>query len=1168
MESVRPLSESLYGRRTPEAASAAQRFCSTAGKYSLLGLVILLTASLSLVIVARPAAANDTTASCVTQAPPEAPAAPAPTESSKMRSLVVQFTKQVLQVSLAPEFDPIKAADVMGWALKQALPPAPPNDISVIKQLISDVRGQIGTLQATVNNLCTQLNNVDAQLRQIATQLLWNNYQAKLNNILPVVSSTDTAERHLATILAAHQEPGTPLTDTEANDIKKIRDTIEDNMSSLNTFVNYSGGGTQSLLSMYAQLLDDATTNAGQVPATQSKIYTAKYLRSLYSQVDFYTGLMARNINLAAEAFHADYTQLPGGSTPSFISDPAKAHSLALQGQTWTGQWQTSASVVGQQIPDGTLVDARQSNMKMWTSEPVSLEEGHPARSYCLHQVTFCYDTVYTDDGRIGATELTGATGITVPDFGGLTQWRIPTVSEFSTLTAGATGGLDIWGKANGMDMFVTRSVTSQAAGMAVPSQIIGPYLAGSGVLHWMRPDSPSSNDKIANSLSYSSMTDTQNEAAGRLLMIREYVPPTPPTAATNPTATSASDHNGTEPGGLATTTLPGADKAGGTAGGDLAGATYSDPTACGSAATFTVPAGANFVEINAVGGAGGNGTVSQKTSNQPKTWAGGRGGLVSNVVAVTPGTVLYVQVAGNGSALGASLPGQAGTGGGGQGGRTTDVNSMLWNSSGGGGGASGVSTDPLCKQWLAVAGGGGGGGAGYLSNVLTGIQFLGGTGGDACASPTACVGGKDADLVPNLSGRGGFSPPSNNGGTGSNAHNGQAGNVLQGGQGAGGDRSVPIGAHDFHGGGGGGGGGAGFYGGGGGGGGGLDAGGGGGAGGSNFTINATGFASSGIAGVGQQPAVTIQPLATLAPTMGLTVSKDSYAYGEPITLTATMPMDAAGPISFFYHPTAATSEWLGNAQLVNGVAQLPNVNRTFGLGTYNITAYWDGDGRYDAADSPSRQVVVERKQIPDLTISVSQRSLTVGEPFSITAAMPSWVTGANAAFYDTDQPGSDHGLGWVPVVKGAGILTSPTKSFAVGTHRLSVYISNENYLDSWTDELTIDIVPESLDADPTPTPTPTATATAVTTPTPTTVTTPTEPTTTETTITTTGLPVAIDLNAIPPNQQLSAGFGGPLAWTGGGPLISLSLLGMALTGIGTLLWWRGRRFGRSASQI
>jgi hypothetical protein len=229
-----------------------------------------------------------------------------------------------------------------------------------------------------------------------------------------------------------------------------------------------------------------------------------------------------------------------------------------------------------------------------------------------------------------------------------------------------------------------------------------------------------------------------------------------------------------------------------------------------GSEQTFTVPAGVRSVHVVAVGAKGGAG----------RSAAGGSGAVMSAVVAVTPGEVLYLEVGGNGGSFASCC--FASFNGGGPGGLAGA------GSGGGGGGASDVRRVPRAipgslNSRLVVAGGGGGGSG----------TAAGGPAGQAGGTCPTCGGGGGAGTrARGGAGGRGFGPSA----PGSAGTSGQLGRGGAGGTGSTLTR------------GGGGGGGGGYHGGGGGGGGpaALDTGGGGG--GSSFaveggspTLNATG---------------------------------------------------------------------------------------------------------------------------------------------------------------------------------------------------------------------------------------------------------------------------------------------------------------------------------------
>ncbi len=280
---------------------------------------------------------------------------------------------------------------------------------------------------------------------------------------------------------------------------------------------------------------------------------------------------------------------------------------------------------------------------------------------------------------------------------------------------------------------------------------------------------------------------------------------------------------------------------------------------------TFTVPAGVTQATIVAIGGKGGNYFIDgPPITGRP----GGPGGQATATLAVTPGQVLQVDVAGrgvNGTADfrtgGMGNGPRGGTGAlGGFGGSNGGVAGALGDARGanggtaatnggngsGGGGSSDVRATPsgcaaltcdLSSRVVVAAGGGGGGGSGGSGNALGGAGGAGGgaTGGDGGATVD---GGNRATsgfgATQSAGGEPGINPPRHVAGQdpsdprlGGDGFPGVAGVGGLGGAG-----NAPLPPATTSGGGAGGGGGGGWFGGGGGGGGGGPFGGGGGAGG------------------------------------------------------------------------------------------------------------------------------------------------------------------------------------------------------------------------------------------------------------------------------------------------------------------------------------------------
>ena len=213
-----------------------------------------------------------------------------------------------------------------------------------------------------------------------------------------------------------------------------------------------------------------------------------------------------------------------------------------------------------------------------------------------------------------------------------------------------------------------------------------------------------------------------------------------------------------------------------------------------GQQASFAVPVGVTSLSVTAVGGTGG----TPLPAGLPQR--GGPGAIVAGSLSLSPGSVLSIQVAGNGASHqgGTSAAGAGGGGAGGPG-------------AGGGGGASSVSSSS--ELLVVAAGGGGGGGFGYDAVTVFGTPGgLGGAAGadgtDGWANGTGISAGGGGAGTSAAGGYGG------SGGTGTvvNGNPGAAGSDGAGGAGGGG--AIYAGA----GGGGGGGGGGGLYGGGGGG--------------------------------------------------------------------------------------------------------------------------------------------------------------------------------------------------------------------------------------------------------------------------------------------------------------------------------------------------------------
>lgn len=174
----------------------------------------------------------------------------------------------------------------------------------------------------------------------------------------------------------------------------------------------------------------------------------------------------------------------------------------------------------------------------------------------------------------------------------------------------------------------------------------------------------------------------------------------------------------------------------------------------------FTVPKGVSTLHVVAVGGSGGAGAGIDSQGGPRSGGVGGAGARVDGDLTVTPGSLLYVVVGGNGA------PGSAGGGGGANGGANgtaaaKDASLDGGNFSGGGGGASDVRTsgpDPT-SALVVAAGGGGGGSAGNFGD--------GGAGGAAGAAGSAGATGTGPGAIVQDGGGGGEAGSASAGGAG-----------------------------------------------------------------------------------------------------------------------------------------------------------------------------------------------------------------------------------------------------------------------------------------------------------------------------------------------------------------------------------------------------------------
>ena len=160
-------------------------------------------------------------------------------------------------------------------------------------------------------------------------------------------------------------------------------------------------------------------------------------------------------------------------------------------------------------------------------------------------------------------------------------------------------------------------------------------------------------------------------------------------------------------------------------------------------------------------------------------------------------------------------------------------------------------------------------------------------------------------------------------------------------------------------------------------------------------------------------------------------VSINPSAYGDPVTFTATLPIDATGPVTFY-----DGTEVLGTGDLSGGIATLTTLS--LAVGTHSITAQYPGDSNYTGAVSTPLSHVVNLAT-PTVALASSPNPSTFGASVTLTATLPLRATGT-VTFNDG---ATAIGTGSI----NSGVATLTTGSLAAGTHSITAqYGGDTNY--------------------------------------------------------------------------------------------------------------------------
>ena len=164
-------------------------------------------------------------------------------------------------------------------------------------------------------------------------------------------------------------------------------------------------------------------------------------------------------------------------------------------------------------------------------------------------------------------------------------------------------------------------------------------------------------------------------------------------------------------------------------------------------------------------------------------------------------------------------------------------------------------------------------------------------------------------------------------------------------------------------------------------------------------------------------------------PTLG--VSAATVAFGQPLTLTASVPSGATGTVSFLDGATA-----LGSATIAGGAAALTTA--TLGVGSHSVTASYGGDGNFLGSVSSGKSVTVAAG-LSSVALLSTQNPSTTGQSVTFTATVSGGAASGTVTFKDG---GTDVGTGSLS----GNVATFTTASLSLGDHSITaVYPGDGN---------------------------------------------------------------------------------------------------------------------------
>jgi hypothetical protein len=180
--------------------------------------------------------------------------------------------------------------------------------------------------------------------------------------------------------------------------------------------------------------------------------------------------------------------------------------------------------------------------------------------------------------------------------------------------------------------------------------------------------------------------------------------------------------------------------------------------------------------------------------------------------------------------------------------------------------------------------------------------------------------------------------------------------------------------------------------------------------------------------------ASTSSTMTVTVTTIVLTSSANPSSYGQPVTITATVPSGFTGTVTFNDGSTV-----LGTSTIAGSVATY--TTSTFSVGQHNITGAYSGN--HNAATSPVLVQTVN-PATPVVNVTTSGPSI-VGSPVTITVTLPAGGSGIAGATGTVTVTSGTTTIGSGPL--SGGVYTVQTSTLPVGTDLITAsYVGDGNY--------------------------------------------------------------------------------------------------------------------------